>query len=236
MRLKKNVALLFVCIFIINVVLTISLCLSFYSLNRKLNDEANKDDKIDTYIYEDKNSMVIIKDNNLLDERILFLDNINNKNNYNTSYDKVYFRDKFSTKSYMDYRKITNEESIQYKYIQENMVIGMDGLLRYKDDTEIIGVALGSYWGDISEKYIVQLEDSEGVIRELKIVKVEQKADIHTFNGFVQKWDKSVIEFVIDEDLAMSFFGGNNGYVLNGDFNNHIDYQGKLISAMKIKE
>lgn len=121
-----------------------------------------------------------------------------------------------STKTYMDYRKITSKTSKQYKYIQANMKVNDKGFL--VDEEGYIGIALGSYFGDIGSKYIITLSGGQA----LKVVKIEAKADIHTNNGCEQKWDKSVIEFVIDTDVASKHFGiSSNGYIMNGNFNKH---------------
>jgi hypothetical protein len=132
------------------------------------------------------------------------------------------------SKTYMSYQAITNTRSSQYKYIKANMTVNEKGLLVDKDG--YIGVALGSYFGDIGRRYTITLDT--GII--LKVVKVEAKADNHTVNGCYQKWDKSVIEFVIDTKKAGNYYGrGSNGYIANGNFNNIKEFKGKII---KIEE
>lgn len=126
-----------------------------------------------------------------------------------------------SSKTYMDYRKITNKTSKQYKYIKKHMK-PKDGLLYDKDEN--IGVALGSWWGDIGSKWTIELDT--GVI--LNVVKVDEKADKHVNNGCEHKKDKSVIEFVIDVRSTPKSWNGNNGYVLNGNFNNHKNFNGSI--------
>ena len=73
-----------------------------------------------------------------------------------------------SVKTYMDYRAITLTSSAQYQYIQEHMTI-RDGLLY--DEDGYIGVALGSWWGDIGDKWIIELDT--GIT--LKVVKIDEK-------------------------------------------------------------
>lgn len=130
-----------------------------------------------------------------------------------------------SVKTYMDYKKITNKSSKQWQFIhnsgQINIVNG------YLMSGEYIGVALGSYFGEIGSKFIFTLEDG----KEIKVIKVEEKADDHTINGCQQKWDKSVIEFVIDSDY---FPKAKNGYVYSGNFNNLEQFKGKIIKIEKI--
>ena len=106
-------------------------------------------------------------------------------------------------KTYMDYKKITSKSSNQYIYIKKYMSVNDEGFL--VDEEGRIGIALGSYFGAIGSKYNFTL--STGVV--LKAVKVEAKSDAHTVNGCYQKWDKSVIEFVVDTDV---YVRGNGNY------------------------
>jgi hypothetical protein len=132
------------------------------------------------------------------------------------------------SKTYMSYKAITNTGSSQYKYIKANMTVNEKGLLVDKDG--YMGVALGSYFGEIGRRYTITLDT--GIV--LKVVKVEAKADDHTVNGCYQKWDKSVIEFVVDTKKAGEYYGrGSNGYIVNGNFNNIEEFKGKII---KIEE
>ena len=71
------------------------------------------------------------------------------------------------------------------------------------DDEGFIGVALGSYFGPIGTKYYVTL--SEG--QTIPIVKIEAKADQHVSNGCEHLEDHSVIEMVIDADIAGEYYG-----------------------------
>ena len=101
-------------------------------------------------------------------------------------------------KSYMNYKKITSKSSEQYKFISDYMLVHeADGLLKLKSDTRFIGVALGSYFGEIGSKFKFTL-DSGAIIYA---VKVEEKADEHSLEGCVQKWDSSIIEFVVNSNF-----------------------------------
>lgn len=136
-----------------------------------------------------------------------------------------------SSKTYMDYKAITNTSSKQYKFIKDFMYVDQtNGLLRYNSDNEFIGVALGSYFGGIGSMYRITLEN-ENV---LNVIKIDEKADNHTNYGCEQKWDKSVIEFVIDSQYAKPVFGGSNGYVANGNFNNIEQFKGKIIKIERV--
>lgn len=128
-----------------------------------------------------------------------------------------------SSKSYMDYRTITSKTSEQYQFIQEHMSI-KDGYLL--DDEGYIGVALGSWFGDIGERWVFTLEDG----KEIYVVKVEQKDDAHTVDGCEHKVDGSVIEFVIDSNY---FTVGKSGYVYDGNFNNNEWFNGTIKSVRK---
>lgn len=137
-----------------------------------------------------------------------------------------------STKSYMDYRMITATTSRQYKYIRKHMEVSDTGLLIDKDG--FIGVAMGFYFGEIGSKYYVTL-DSKTV---LPLVKVEEKAAGDTDpKGCFHYSDNSVIEFVIDRDKALNYFGSiSNSHVLNGNFNNYKIFQGEIRKIEKVLE
>lgn len=133
-----------------------------------------------------------------------------------------------STKSYMDYKAITSRSSKQYKYIQNNMT-AHGGLLYDRDGS--IGVALGSWWGDIGSKWTVELTNGQ----VLDIVKIDEKADEHTVNGCYHKSDGSVIEMVVDSDSVPSSWWGGNGLIHWGNFNNYDKFKGKIKRVGKKK-
>ena len=96
----------------------------------------------------------------------------------------------------MSYKAITNKESKQYLLIDSGTVtVGSDGLL-YAGD--YIGVALGSKFGDIGDKFLITLNTG----KQFKAIKVDEKSDNHTVDSCHHASDGSVIEFVIDIDLA----------------------------------
>lgn len=130
-----------------------------------------------------------------------------------------------SVKSYMLRSSITNKNSVQYKFIEENME-AQNGL--YVDKEKYVGVALGSWFGDIGTRWIFEL--SSGL--KLYTVKIEHKDDKHTLNGCEHLEDKSVIEFVIDHETN-PYWIGDNGYILNGNFNRVFD--GTIVSVRKDK-
>lgn len=132
-----------------------------------------------------------------------------------------------SVKSYMEYSKITNKSSKQWKYINTSGKIKIEN--GYLMEGEYIGVALGSYFGEIGTKYIFTLDTG----KQIKVVKVEEKSDNDTINGCYQKYDKSVIEFVID---THAFAKSKNGYVNNGNFNNLEQFKGNIAKIERVLE
>ena len=57
---------------------------------------------------------------------------------------------------------------------------------------------------------------------------------MHTTNGMIDHTG-GMIEFIIDTEKASSYYGvGKNGYVLNGSFNNHDDFNGKIVKIEQI--
>ncbi|MDO4701079.1 hypothetical protein EII25_00995 [Erysipelotrichaceae bacterium OH741_COT-311] len=140
-----------------------------------------------------------------------------------------------STKSYMSYKSITSRGSRQYKYIQEYMTVDEETGLLYDEDG-FIGVALGSAFGSIGTRYYFTLDTG----KILPVVKVEEKSDNDTEGGCYHLSDNSVIELVIDREIAIEYFGlGKNGLILSGNFNNYEGFKGaikkiELVSDQKI--
>ena len=135
------------------------------------------------------------------------------------------------SKSYMDYRATTDPSSAQYWFIRNNMEVdNKTGFLLDKDG--FIGVALGSFYGTIGDRYYFTLET--GVV--LPVVKVEEKADKDTdVSGCYHLSDGSVMEFVIDSDIAYDYFGHfSNGYVLQGNYDNHPLFSGGFVKVEKV--
>lgn len=130
-----------------------------------------------------------------------------------------------NVKTYMDYKAITMVGSKQYQYIQNNMTIS-NGLLY---DGDYIGVALGSWWGDIGSKWTIELDT--GIL--LNVVKVDEKANAHTYSGCQHRNDSSVIEFVIDSNTVPSEWWGGNGLVFNGNFNNSELFNGNILRVSR---
>ena len=130
-----------------------------------------------------------------------------------------------SVKTYMDWLK-TSPTSRQGKFMREHMTV-KEGLL-YSNDG-FIGVALGSYFGVIGDKFVFTLDT--GIV--LRLIKIEEKSDRHVTNGCEHKLDHSVIEFVIDLKTN-KFFIASNGLVAQGNFNNLPQFKGKIVGVEKV--
>lgn len=133
------------------------------------------------------------------------------------------------TKTYMDYRLTNDPTSRQYWFIKDNLYVDESGFLYDKDG--FIAVALGSYYGEIGDRYYITLET--GVV--LPLVKAEEKADGDVHNGCYHKYDGSVMEFVIDTDKAEEYFGlYPNGLILQGNYNNYPLFEGRIVKIEKV--
>lgn len=154
-------------------------------------------------------------------------------------YQKEYESEEITTcstgvpKTYMDYRATTDRSSRQYWFIHDELTVDETTGFLYDEDG-FIGAALGSFYGEIGDRFYFTLES--GVV--LPIVKCEEKADKDTNNtGCYHLEDGSVIEFVIDKNYALNYFGRlSNDYVLNGNYNNYELFKGKIIKVEKVSD
>lgn len=138
-----------------------------------------------------------------------------------------------SVKTYMDYRMTTVKSSPQYIYLNEKCTVDQDTGFLYDEDG-FIAVALGSFYGDIGDRFYFTLDS--GVV--LPLVKAESKADKDTDDfGCSHLTDNSVIEFVIDAKIARNYFySSGNGLVLNGNYNNYSVFKGKIVKVEKVSD
>ena len=136
-----------------------------------------------------------------------------------------------TAKTYMDYRMTTVVDSRQYQFIHNNLTVDKNTGFLYDEDG-FIAVALGSYYGEIGDRYYFTLES--GIV--LPLVKAEEKADVDTdATGCYHTIDGSVVEFVIDDEYAAARFGTNsNGYVLDGNYNNYPMFSGSFVKVEKV--
>ena len=139
----------------------------------------------------------------------------------------VYFSDGFdsSFKAYMDYRCITDTDSIQYE-LQQEAYTDERGFRRIGDD---YCVALGTGITDgCCERFLITLDSGYS----FSAIVSDVKADIHTdsTNQYAPRGDNAgnVVEFIIDSDNA-------DGYMLNcGSAGCFEDLSGNVISIEKI--
>lgn len=126
----------------------------------------------------------------------------------------------------MDYKAITNTNSAQYKLIHSNQIqIGSDGLLY--DKYGFVGVAIGSAHGNIGDRFIVHLDNG----KTFKAIKLDARADIHTTNGCNHINGGSVIEFVIDTNLASQSYPNS---ITMGNFNYEDKFNGAVTSITQV--
>ncbi len=135
-----------------------------------------------------------------------------------------------TAKTYMDYRMTTVVSSRQYQFIHNRCTVDRRTGFLY-DEEGFIAVALGSYYGEIGDRYYFTLET--GIV--LPLVKAEEKADEDTnSSGCYHVEDGSVIEFVIDSDYARGYFSTySNGLVLDGNYNNYSLFRGSIVKVEK---
>ncbi|MEE3406043.1 MAG: hypothetical protein VZR73_18395 [Acutalibacteraceae bacterium] len=96
-----------------------------------------------------------------------------------------------SMKTYMDYRTITNRESVQYE-LQQDCYTDADGLRRYKEGDEYV-VAVGSPIAEVGDYITVELDDGT----ELDCIVGDSKGD---------RWyhlcgkGHNIVEFIVDTE------------------------------------
>lgn len=129
-----------------------------------------------------------------------------------------------SWKTWMDYRKITNRTSNQYKFVEKWAWSDYDGFMRCDGESDLgitdnyYVIALGSYYGTtIGTKYRITTDTGNvfyGVLGECK-------ADIHTNYTHQYATDNNdVVEFVVNDEMLhplVKSAGNANVYIpLNG--------------------
>ena len=132
-----------------------------------------------------------------------------------------------TTKSYMDADAVTNEDSAQYKLLS---AMHVDARGHYETDDGYLAVALGSYYGPVGTKYIIELDS--GVT--FKAIKADEKADKDVFDGCTHRFDGSMLEFILDSDKAAEYYGVVNGYVCQGNLNNSKEFKGAITSIKRV--
>ena len=129
-----------------------------------------------------------------------------------------------SFKTWMDYGKIANESSAQYKFIKKWGWVDKEGFMRCSAETDLgvtddyYLVALGSYYGtNIGTKYKITTDTGN----VFYVALAEHKADIHTNSTHQYGLDNNdVLEFLIDDkrlNKLVMIMGSANVYMpLNG--------------------
>lgn len=135
-----------------------------------------------------------------------------------------------SAKAYMDYRTITCTNSNQYKLIHgDSIEIQEDGFL--VDENGFVCVAMGSFFGDIGTRYVLELDNG----KFLKVIKADEKADCDTDSQNIRDAAGGIIEFIID--TKADYMQSNiweNGYVFSGNFNNCEYFSGNILSVYMV--
>ncbi|MBQ9328242.1 MAG: hypothetical protein IJ225_06870 [Solobacterium sp.] len=132
--------------------------------------------------------------------------------------------------TYEDYRKIDDETSRQYALIHNELKVdGKTGFLYDRDG--FLACALGYQFGEVGTRYYVTLES--GIV--LPLIKTDEKDPKDASDGCKVDINGSVIEFVIDSEIALEYFGTiTNGLVLDGNYNNSPYFEGKIIQIERV--
>lgn len=122
------------------------------------------------------------------------------------------------TKSNMDLSSITNINSKQYS-MKSSYWLDDYGHYRYSENgIDYYVVALGSYYGNIGDKFKITL--SNGTV--FYVIKGDEKSDTQTVNGCYHP-DGSVIEFIIDTNAVYnSYFNFHGGFQVYDKWNGTI--------------
>ena len=95
-------------------------------------------------------------------------------------------------KAWMDYRTITDKNSKQYKLLV-SAISDKNGLMKIDN---FVCVATGSKYGSVGDKMKITLDNNN----IFYAIKADQKSDVHTINGTVDKTNRSAIEFIINKN------------------------------------
>lgn len=158
--------------------------------------------------------------------------NINNTDNTNCEENKETLinidipRNTYS-KPYEDGKYINCTSSKEYQTLKK---CSIDEKGHYRLN-EYYAVAMGTYFSDVGSKYLITLDTG----KSFKVIKVDTKDDKDVTNYMIDQ-NGGIIEFIIDENTAYNYYGvGDNGYVLNGSYNNTDEFNGNIIKIEEIK-
>ena len=127
-----------------------------------------------------------------------------------------------SCKLWMDYRAITNTDSVQWQLLQK-AVVGNDGILRIDG---YVCVALGRSYGNLGDKFLFQIGN-----KRIKCIFTDMKANTDTLNG--EGWLDpygNILEIIVDEYTI------NDTCHSMGDMNYTETLEGPVKAIWKLKE
>jgi len=120
--------------------------------------------------------------------------------------------------TFMWYSQVTNPTARQFHLLHTLDLITHtdDGFVKIGD---YYAVALGSQFGPIGSKFVIRSADGS----EIRVIKADAKADIHTINGFAHAEDHSIVEFLlnVNNDVIRQIIQDNPGASRNAALNRH---------------
>lgn len=180
-------------------------------------DELDKELKEDikylyTYTYD------LEREDNKIQKSI---DDLSNKIDKWSNKEELLLTNNNSFKSYMDYRKVTNKNTKQYKLINSNNTkIKDNGLI--EDSNSNVYVAMASVYGSVGDVLEITLDNNTTI--SVLIVDIKSNKDVE--NG-QHKLDKSVVEFVVDTNKL------SRKVKMTGDISSIDGYEGNITSISK---
>lgn len=136
-----------------------------------------------------------------------------------------------SFKTWMDYRKVTNTRSAQYKFIRKWGWIDGQGFMRCSGERDLgitddyYLIALGSYYGTtIGTKYRITTDNGNVFYGAL----ADCKADCHTNATHQYASHKDVVEFIVYQPLL------NRNVRRMGNANVYMPLNGKIAKIERI--
>lgn len=126
-----------------------------------------------------------------------------------------------TTKTYMDYKTVTDQSTMQYALLNSDKAYTKDGFRMYDG---YYCIALGSYYGrEIGAKYYITLSNG----KKLRCILGDQKQDGHTDKKkhMFAKKNMDIMEFIVDDiDLP------------GGDISAVPGFEGSIVSIRRIIE
>ena len=128
-----------------------------------------------------------------------------------------------NTKTYMDYRTITNTNSTQW-YMQQAAWTAPNGIRCYGDRYM---VAMGTYYSEqCGDKFDITLSTGQVI----NVIIGDIKADIHTDpNNMYIEHNQNIVEFIVDVDVLNSLSQQMGDVSYSG-------FEGDIISIVNVDE